>query len=76
MMLQNDQIWAGRIAQATDLPAAHSGGYFCAGARGLRLVGGRYARPDSNGDRPLSLHIYTSWPCAGMRAHAARGVFG
>jgi len=26
-MLQNDQIWAGSITQATDLPVAHSGGY-------------------------------------------------
>jgi hypothetical protein len=27
MMLQNDQIWAGSSAQATDLPAAQNGGY-------------------------------------------------
>jgi hypothetical protein len=26
MMLQNDQIWAGSTAQATDLPTAQNGG--------------------------------------------------
>ena len=73
---QNIQVWMASVLSRLQPTSEHIGGYFARGARGLRLVGNRCARPDCNDDRLVSLHIYTSWPCAEIRAHAAMRYVG
>jgi len=57
MMLQNDQIWAGSSAQATDLPAAQLGRLCARICKGSRLLSVKAFPSDSllaAGGRPYS----------------------